>query len=119
MGLTTSYAYNANNTVATVTKPSGLQIQKSYDQALRLIQETDPYATTGFAYDKNGQLIQATDNSRSHLTSLQDAFNLERISGLNQVKLWAEFHCPFRAEDTNQDTNPSQRAYLRAIRVSQ
>jgi YD repeat-containing protein len=50
--LTTSYAYKANNTLATVAKPSGQQIQNSYDQALRLIQETDPYATTGFAYDK-------------------------------------------------------------------
>jgi len=58
LGLATSYSYNANNTVTTVTKPSGLQIQNSYDQTLRLIPESDPYATSGFAYDKNGQLTQ-------------------------------------------------------------
>ena len=79
MGLTTSYAYNANNTVATVTKPSGLQILNSYDQALRLIQETDPYATTGFAYDKTASLSRRlttpmvrTGKSTKHTTPWAD-----------------------------------------------
>jgi hypothetical protein len=48
--------------------------------------------------------------SRSLLASLQDAFDLGQIPGLKPVKKpWAEFYCPFRADDTIVPDNPSGR----------
>jgi YD repeat-containing protein len=77
---TTTYAYDANGNVTTITDPLNRQSSRSYDALNRLIGSIDPAnGQTGYGYDALDQLIQVSDPK-----SLVTQYQKDGLGNLNQ-----------------------------------
>src|SRR5262249_49282287 len=72
---TTSYTYDANGRVISVSDPLGKVWTRTYDQFGRLTATTDPLGnSTVFAYDKMNRLISQTDGANLPSQSRQTVY---------------------------------------------
>ena len=75
--LTTTYSYDANGNVISVSETNGSMTTYSYDARSCVIQETDTVGviidTKTYAYDTAGNLISETDSAGSVTTFAYDA----------------------------------------------
>ena len=74
--VTTSYTYNVQDNLASVTDPNGNVTTYEYDDFGRLIRQVSPVTgTTTYAYDPAGNLTTTTDANAATTTRSYDAAN--------------------------------------------
>jgi RHS repeat-associated protein len=72
-GRRTTYAYDTELRLTTVTTPAGLSWHYRYDAAGRVVEETDfDGRTTRYAYDAAGQLVRTTTATGEHIDYTYD-----------------------------------------------
>lgn len=69
---TTSYTYNVDREVTSITRPDGQQIHLSYDGVGRVTSQTLPTGTFGFGYDSAGRLQNRSAPSGVDITYSYD-----------------------------------------------